>query len=125
MIKTIPSKIAHEIHLRDVDSVKCNVEYADKLHPEGKYYAVCDHVNNAIRLWLMTTMNEGNKDPSEATLIFMDFLNEAVFPSFFDMPHIKEMTGGGNPISMATADNMKDLIELLGASVESESATKQ
>ena len=125
MTNPLPTNIANEIHLRDVDAIKCNIEHADKLHPEAKYFAVCDHVNNAIRLWLMTTINEGNYDPSEATLIFMDFLNEAVFPAFFEMPHIKEMTGGGNPISMSSADSMEELMDVLTATIESENATKQ
>ncbi len=125
MINPLPTKLADEIHLRDVDAVACNVEYANNLHPEGKYFAICDHVNNAIRLWLMNTMNEDDRSPSEATMIFMDFLNEAVFPSFFEMPNIKKITGGVNPIRLTSANSLEELVELMSATIESGNATKQ
>lgn len=87
---SIPRQIADEINLRSVNAMRVNVGHAGKLHEHGEEYCISNHLDIAIRGWLMYHVVHKGLTPSGAMKSFVAFTVEAVFPHFLAGEGIKE-----------------------------------
>lgn len=124
----IPVKIRNEIYGSACKAMQANAKLATELHEKnGLMYSMCSNAELAIRGWMLHDMMVTKSTPEEAIANFMNFLTEAVIPAFYATKSVEKLTGGkrNSSVRMFSANSMEELVTLVEASKEAETATKQ